>query len=473
MRSLDLAYAQADQTGMSLLARITLTGHRGTDERASLPPQVFTYTRFTPGERRIVRFNAAVSPPPPLEDDVTLVDFGGTALPGILRLGDTGATYWENRGGLKWGPPRALRDLPSGVSLSEAGVRFADMEGRGNADLVVGRDHGAGYYPNRAGGGFERKRTVAIAPSFDLTEDGSYLIDLDGDRIADLLTFRNGRAMAFLNRGGAGWEGPAVLGDGGLPRFVGLDRRLRMADMNGDGMSDLVLLRARRITYWPYLGNGHWGDEREMAGTPDFTVPNPDADVMVADVNGDGAADLVLIGASAISIYINKAGEGFADPIVLNRTPRIGSERVLLADMMGTGSAGLLFTTTTGGEVPVPGSSRWCEARAPRAHRQFERPGDRDRIRQFGRRAGSRSRRRTALDRLLALLGSSGDAIDAAGQRHRAAIGQRDAIPRRSLRRRRARIPRLCRGRLHAHDRPRRNTVAPTHDVPHASRDGS
>ena len=350
MRSLDLAYAQADQTGMSLLARITLTGHRGTDERASLPPQVFTYTRFTPGERRIVRFNAAVSPPPPLEDDVTLVDFGGTALPGILRLGDTGATYWENRGGLKWGPPKALRDLPSGVSLSEAGVRFADMEGRGNADLVVGRDHGAGYYPNRAGGGFERKRTVAIAPSFDLTEDGSYLIDLDGDRIADLLTFRNGRAMAFLNRGGAGWEGPAVLGDGGLPRFVGLDRRLRMADMNGDGMSDLVLLRARRITYWPYLGNGHWGDEREMAGTPDFTVPNPDADVMVADVNGDGAADLVLIGASAISIYINKAGEGFADPIVLNRTPRIGSERVLLADMMGTGSAGLLFTTTTGGE---------------------------------------------------------------------------------------------------------------------------
>ena len=86
-----------------------------------------------------------------------------------------------------------------------------------------------------------------LAPSFDLTEDGSYLIDLDGDRIADLLTFRNGRAMAFLNRGGAGWEGPAVLGDGGLPRFVGLDRRLRMADMNGDGMSDLVLLRARRI----------------------------------------------------------------------------------------------------------------------------------------------------------------------------------------------------------------------------------
>jgi RHS repeat-associated protein len=350
IRTLDLQYEQADHTGMSVLSSITLTGHRGADEHARMPPQVFGYTRFKPGDRRIERFSSAVTPPPPLEEDVTLVDFGGTALPGILRLGDSGATYWENRGGLRWGPPRALRDLPSGVSLSEPGVRFADMEGRGNADLVVGRDRGSGYYPNRAGQGFERKRTVTVAPSFDLTEEGSYLLDLDGDRIADLLTFRNGQPMAFLNRGGASWEGPSVLGAAGLPRSAGLDRRMRVADMNGDGLSDVVLLRGRQVTYFPYLGNGQWGDEREMAATPDFRVPNADTDVLLGDVNGDGAADLVLIGASAISIYINKAGEGFSDPIVLDRVSRLGGERVLLADMKGAGSAGLLFTTASGGD---------------------------------------------------------------------------------------------------------------------------
>lgn len=349
MRSFDLGYEQADLTGMSLLTNITLTGHRGADQHASMPSQRFSYTRFAPLARRIETFDAPVSPPPPLEDDVTLVDFGGTGLPGVLRLGDNGATYWENRGRLIWGPPRTLRDLPSGVSLAQSGVRFADMEGRGNADLVVGRDHGAGFYPNRAGSGFERKRTAHVAPGFDLTEDGSYLIDIDGDRVADLLTFRNGVPMAFLNRGNGTWDGPVVLGASGLPIFSGVERRLRMADMNGDGLSDLVLMHSRQIVYWPYLGNGRWGEKRQMADTPVFDVPNADTDVLLADVNGDGVADLVLIGAAEIRVYINRAGEGFASPIVLDRTPRLAAERVLLADMKGSGAAGILFTAGPGG----------------------------------------------------------------------------------------------------------------------------
>ena len=40
-----------------------------------------------------------------------------------------------------------------------------------------------------------------LAPSFDLAEEGSFLVDLDGDRVADLLTFRNGNPVAILNRG--------------------------------------------------------------------------------------------------------------------------------------------------------------------------------------------------------------------------------------------------------------------------------
>ena len=349
IRSLACGYEQADHTASSLLTRLDLTGHRGADT-ASLPPQRFTYTRFQPRAQQLRRFDWTVSPPPPLEPDTTLVDFGGTGLPGVLRLGPTGATYWENRGRLMWGPPRALRDLPSGVSLSDRGVRFADMEGRGNADLLVGAERGAGYYPNRAGQGFERKRSLRLAPSFDVTEPGSHVIDLDGDRVADLLTFRNGRPMAFFNRGeGAAWAGPSVLGDSGLERGIGADRRLRMADMTGDGTTDLVLLRSGRIAYQPYLGHGRWAGERVMEATPSFDVADPDTDVLLGDVNGDGASDLVLVGPSEIRVHLNRAGEGFSEPIVLTRTPQLGGERVLLADMTGSGSAGLLFTTAAAG----------------------------------------------------------------------------------------------------------------------------
>lgn len=350
-RTITLTYEAAPFTGNSMLAAIALTGQRrrnGAMEEASLPPLRFSYTQFSPQERVIERFHARVLPPPGLGDDVTLVDLGGTALPGAFRLNAQGATFWENLGGLAWGAPVSLAALPNGSALSDPGVRFADMEGRGNADLVVGGDNGAGYFPNRPGTGFVRKRSTMLAPSFDLGEEDSLMMDLDGDHVSDLLTFRNGQPIAFFNEAGGQWRGPVVLADSGLPNLSGLGQRVRLADMNGDGQTEVVLLRSREIQYWPYLGNGKWGAPRTMAGSPDFGNAKPERDVLVADINGDGVADLVLIEASQVKLYINRAGEGYAPPIVLPRVTRPAAERVLLADMKGSGTAGLLFTSPQG-----------------------------------------------------------------------------------------------------------------------------
>jgi hypothetical protein len=89
-----------------------------------------------------------------------------------------------------------------------------------------GAIHGGGYYPNRPGEGFIRKKNVALAPSFDLTEDDGHLLDLDGDRVSDFLTFRNGTPIAFFNRRGDAWSAPVVLADSGLPNLAGLSRRV-------------------------------------------------------------------------------------------------------------------------------------------------------------------------------------------------------------------------------------------------------
>ena len=350
-RVIAFEYETAPYTRASLLRRVELTGQRrrnGVVETAALPALSFTYTTFSPQARRIERFRSTVVPPPGLGEDVTLVDLGGTALPSAFRLDAQGGTYWENRGDLTWGPPQPLRSLPAGVALSDPGVRFADMEGRGNADLVVGRDHGGGYYPNRPGEGFIRKKNVALAPSFDLTEDDGHLLDLDGDRVSDFLTFRNGTPIAFFNRRGDAWSAPVVLADSGLPNLAGLSRRVRLADMNGDGQTDVVLLQSRQIQYWPYLGNGKWGAVRIMADTPDFGGALIERDVFIADLNSDGTADLIVVGNSEVRVYLNRGGEGYSEPIVLARTPRAGFDRVLLADMKGSGTAGLLFTSPAG-----------------------------------------------------------------------------------------------------------------------------
>jgi RHS repeat-associated protein len=347
MRTFDLGYEEAEHTRSSLLRRIAVSGWRVEDgawRETALPPLVFGYTRFSPRARDIVKLRSETIPPPPLGEDVTLLDYRGTGLPGVLRLNGVDATYWENRGNLQWGPPERLRNVPAGIALSDPGVRFADMAGRGTADLVVGEAQGGGYYPHDPERGFQPKRDVALAPSFGLGDEDSYLIDLDGDRVADLLTFRNGTPMAFFNEGGRSWSGPVSLPVSGLPPLALARKRIRFADMNGDGQSDLVLLRSRRVSYWPYLGNGRWGEERVMAGTPEFDVPRPDDDVYLADVDGDGAADLLLVGNGVVRLYLNRGGDSFAEPIVLERTPRLGVEQFLLADMTGSGTLGLLFT---------------------------------------------------------------------------------------------------------------------------------
>ena len=135
-------YVAADRVGASLLQRIRVTGFRfenGALQSASLAPLTFNYTGFSPDSRQIVKFDSNTIPPPSLGADVTLLDYRGTALPGILRMNGIEATFWENRGRLRWGPPQRLAALPQGLNLGEDQVRFADLTGNGTADLVVGR----------------------------------------------------------------------------------------------------------------------------------------------------------------------------------------------------------------------------------------------------------------------------------------------------------------------------------------------
>ena len=347
IRTIEFSYREASYTRTSLLERVVLTGWKRRDgdwESASLPALEFAYTPFSPESRAIEKLRGLATPPPRLSADTTLVDLDGSGMPDVLRLNRRGGTFWENRGGGEFGPPRQLARVPAGIALSDRGVRFADMEGRGKADLVVGLGQGGGYYPNAAGSGigFRAKRTLALQPSFDIGEPGSHLLDLDGDRVADLLTFRGRSPMAFLNRGGRQWEGPIVLSDSGLPRDIGSEPEMRLADMTGDGLPDVVRMRSRHVTYFPNLGNGRFGAERAMADSPAFELATRER-AFLGDVSGSGAADLVVNDRGEIRIYLNRAGEGFSDPVVLVRAPDLAAERTLLADMKGSGTAGLLF----------------------------------------------------------------------------------------------------------------------------------
>jgi RHS repeat-associated protein len=67
--------------------------------------------------------------------------------------------------------------------------------------------------------------------------------------------------------------------------------------------------------------------------------------LLVGDVDGDGVADLVYVSSGHITVWINQDGNAWSDPIVIHGTPPVtDATNVRLADLLGTGTDGILWT---------------------------------------------------------------------------------------------------------------------------------
>jgi RHS repeat-associated protein len=137
------------------------------------------------------------------------------------------------------------------------------------------------------------------------------------------------------------------------------DRDVHTADMNGDGLVDIVRVRNGQILYWPGRGNGTWGTgERDdcAAGTfgQDRAITMANAPYLnstetsvfqISDVNADGLADVLKVRVNAVDVYLNDNGVGFSSRGLIANTPmrRNGSSGVALADIDGSGSADLVW----------------------------------------------------------------------------------------------------------------------------------
>lgn len=86
-------------------------------------------------------------------------------------------------------------------------------------------------------------------------------VDINGDRRLDLMyTPTSERWVYWLNLGVSKtgkqrWRS----GNFSVPTAATFATH-KTADMNGDGLQDVIITRSGGATYWPSTGNGRWGD---------------------------------------------------------------------------------------------------------------------------------------------------------------------------------------------------------------------
>ena len=342
VRTTTLTYARSIEAPSSRLVSIATVAADG----AALPTWRMTYTgeAATPTARDVAGAPAL----DPTAEGRAWIDVDGDALPDLLD-GEPGAwRYRRNIGATRLAATWTALSSPA-VLLAPT-THFADLTGDGVQDLLAQPSPGELW--RYVGGGaapFGVAEPIALDLSFDLTDPRVALADMNLDGRIDVLRHDDADGWIWLRlRDGAGYEPAEAV----MPPPAGMrlgDPGVQLADMNGDRIPDLVRTIAEdsRVLVAAGAGLGIFDDPADMAGAPTMT---PTDRWELADLNGDGAADLVRIGANHLGLWINQLDDSFAEAGGVAWPTLEADEIVLVTDIDGSGTLDILRADTDGSQ---------------------------------------------------------------------------------------------------------------------------
>ena len=337
----------------------------------SLPPLSFTYSEAVIDATLHTLAPDAQSNLPEGVDDARYrwLDLDSEGLPGVLAEQADGWFYQRNISNLpddqgtvraRFEPLQPVASRPATARLAEGRQQFTDLDGSGQQCLAELEQPLAGYYARGDDGAWDGFTAFPDVANIDWHHPNLQRIDLNGDGWPDVLISEDEYFTWYPSLGKAGF-GPARqvrrAADEDLgPALVFADgtHSIHLADMSGDGLTDLVRIRNGEICYWPNLGYGRFGSKLTMSGAPLFDAPDlfDQQRLRLADIDGSGVTDIVYLAAGEVRLYFNQAGNGWSAPHVLEQFPLPDHvAAVTTLDLLGNGTACLAWSS------PLPGDA--------------------------------------------------------------------------------------------------------------------
>jgi RHS repeat-associated protein len=356
LRQYDLSYFPVDSSfRLSRLQAIKVTGFGAPDGAGqtpslSLPITQFSYVGSTTGQTvQVANLDGWVLN----ERGTSLVDVDGDGMADLYRM-EMGNHVYRKGTGAGFSESRYKVAGSEGVDLES--TRLMDLDGDARPELIrIVNDtwRWSKLEPESPGSlNFkwvsqgEWPGTAGVA----LTGPETVFVDLNGDGRTDVLqAAADALLVRFNTKDGLGPIQRKPLID---PYNVGVDPGnpyLRFEDFNGDGLVDVAWLTDEWMKVWFGKGDGTFLPFDRL-NYPWGKGAFSDKEVLFADLDRDGILDLVRITAGYVTWYPGLPAGGF-DPQFRMATRPTGASAdtvVSIADANGNGSRDIVWSTPSG-----------------------------------------------------------------------------------------------------------------------------
>ena len=268
---------------------------------------VFVYRNTgTPGAPSFARtVGFAIATP----TDIGVADVDGDGRPDLVVIGAVGITVFVNRsstGSVAFGPPSVFPFTPNeGIYLYKLAI--GDLDGDGQPDLAV-----------TVGGSFSVWKNFSIAGKVQFVLEAEFeaqvgptvmiaLADFNGDGLPDIVCTGGDKADIIPNTSSGG---NITVGNGFVYVTTAMTPEgIAVGDIDGDGLPDVVIADYGAGSVSVLRNTGGHGTIA-FANSVDLPTAYAPVAVAIADLNGDGAPDLVVTGQDTVALLKNTSSKG-------------------------------------------------------------------------------------------------------------------------------------------------------------------
>lgn len=288
------------------------------------------------------------------------IDLDGEGIQGILTKQGGCYYYKPNLGNGNFEAEHLIDIGPPPAETQRSKESWMDLAGDGHLSLVrMGEIPGFYKRDTNRESGWAPFQAFEQVPVSLLSSTAIQYLDLTGDGLTDVLIANDEVFTWYPSLGETGYgEGryartPVSDESGARLLLSDVSEALYVADMSGDGLADLVRVRNGEICYWPNMGYGQFGKKVTMDNAPWFD--NPDVfqqnRLRLFDIDGSGTMDLIYLGSVGATYYQNECGNRWTSPRLISAVPRLdNASQVQVVDLFGKGTGVLIWSSSSPGD---------------------------------------------------------------------------------------------------------------------------